>query len=138
MATFPAFTPNERSFKPGVYPQRTYRSLSGVLVRRTFGSLPYGAQVELSYNNVPDDTVAQILNHYHTQTAANERFNLPTNVTAAINNSVIEPAFGTTAETGNLRWEYAEPPAVDSVRNGIYRLRVVLNGEIRDPNTDDD
>jgi hypothetical protein len=37
----------------------------------------------------------------------------------------------------NLRWEYNQPPAVESIRPGVSRVQVQLLGEIRDPGSDD-
>lgn len=137
MAAFPALTPTARRFTPGVYPQRSFRTLSGVVARRTFGNSPYGAKLELDYSNVTDTTVDTLLNHYHSQTAANARFRVSASVTAGMSTAVAEEATGFAANRGNLRWEYEQPPQVESVRPGVYNISVSLLGEIRDPTTDD-
>jgi hypothetical protein len=137
MSTFPSYTPTSRRFTPGVYPQKTYRTLSGISARRTFGSSPYGAKLELEYRNVPDATVNALLDHYHAQTAANQRFRLSTNLTAGMSSAVAAEVTSLTADRGNLRWEYAQPPQVESIRPGIYDMTVTLVGEIRNTTTDD-
>lgn len=137
MATFPSLTPTSRRFTPGVYPQRSFRTLSGIVARRTFGNSPYAAKLELEYNNVTDATVDTLLNHYHAQTAANARFRMSSNVTAGMSSAVAEEATGSGTSRGNLRWEYEQPPQVESVRPGRYNISVSLLGEIRDPSTDD-
>lgn len=134
MASFPALTPTARSFRPGTYPQRTYRSLAGVLVRRTFGNSPSGATLDLSFDNVPDSTVTSIIDHYRSQTAANQRFNLSTAVTAGMDANLVTRA---NASIDGLRWEYAGPPEVQSVRPDVNKMRVALTGEIRNPQLDD-
>lgn len=134
MATFPALTPTSRNFAPGVYPQKTYRALNGAAIKRTFGNKPYGATLELEYQNIPDATAVTLLNHYQSQTAANRRFALSSNVTAGMSGSLATIA---SASADNLRWEYAKPPEVSSVRPGFSTVRILLAGEIRNPQLDD-
>ena len=137
MAAFPSLTPSSRRFTPGVYPVKVYRTLSGIAARRTFGDLPYGAKLELEYRNVPDATVNTLLDHYHSQTSLNRRFNLSSNVTAGMSSEVAAEVTSTAADRGNLRYQYEQPPQVESVRPGIYNVSISLLGELRDPNTDD-
>jgi hypothetical protein len=137
MAAFPSLTPTSRRFTPGVYPVKVYRTLSGIAARRTFGDLPYGAKLELEYRNVPDTTVNTLLDHYHSQTSLNRRFNLSSNVTAGMSSEVAAEVTSTAADRGNLRYQYEQPPQVESVRPGIYNVSISLLGELRDPNTDD-
>lgn len=134
MATFPSITPTARSFSPGVYPQKQYRSLSGAVVKRTFGNQPYGATMELEYSNLPDASVVTLIDHYRLQTAANRRFRLSSNVTAGMGSSLISRA---DASVDDLRWEYAKPPEIESVRPGLSTVTISLTGEIRDPRYDD-
>lgn len=133
MANFPSITPTSRSFKPGVYPQKAYRSLNGAVVKRTYGNSPFGATLELGFDNISDASVVTIIDHYRSQTAANARFSLSANVTAGMSSTLAARA---DASVDNLRWEYAGPPEVDSIRPGINRVRVSLAGEIRDPRYD--
>jgi hypothetical protein len=134
MATFPAYTPTKRQFNPGTYPQKSYRSLAGVVVKRTFGNKPTGATLNLDFENIADDTVVAILNHYRSQTAINERFKVTATTMAGLSDSLTVLADGS---NDNLRWEYNQPPAVESIRPGVSRVQVQLLGEIRDPRSDD-
>ena len=134
MAAFPSFTPSQRSFKPGIYPQRSYRSLSGVVTKRTFGNAPSQATLEMSFDNIPDITANSIISHYHSQTTQNQSFKLGTpilNLSTALNTLAV-------GYDSNLRWEYANPPEVTLVRPGITNVSVSLIGEIRDPRSDDE
>jgi len=137
MADFPSLTPTSRRFSPGVYPVKAYRTLSGIAARRTFGNRPYGAKLELEYRNATDATVNTLLDHYHSQTSINERFELSSNVTAGMSTDVANEVESTAADRGNLRYEYEQPPQVESVRPGIYNISISLMGELRDPVTDD-
>lgn len=134
MAAFPSITPTSRSFKPGVYPQKQYRSLNGTAIKRTFGNSPYGASLELEYQNIPDASAATLVDHYRSQTAANRRFLLSSNVTAGMTGGLAQRA---DASLDNLRWEYSGPPEISSIRPGISTVRINLTGEIRDPRLDD-
>ena len=134
MATFPSITPTGRSFRPGVYPQKVYRALSGAVVKRTYGNSPYGAQLDLEFDNIPDATVVTLLDHYRSQTAANSRFILGASVTSGMSSTLAARA---NASIDGLRWEYANPPEVQTVRPGFSNVRVSLAGEIRNPRLDD-
>ena len=133
MAAFPSFTPTSRSFTPGTYPQRSYRSLSGVVAKRTFGNSPSQATLDMSFDNVADSTAASIIAHYNSQTATNRRFLIDSTL-GGISESLTDYANGS---EHNLRWEYAKPPSVQSVRPGRSSISVSLIGEIRDPRSDD-
>ncbi len=134
MATFPSIKPTSRSFRPGVYPQKTYRALSGAVVKRTYGNSPYGAQLDLEFDNISDATVVTLLDHYRSQTAANSRFTLSASVTSGMSSTLAARA---NASIDGLRWEYANPPEVQTVRPGFNNVRVSLAGEIRNPRLDD-
>ena len=134
MADFPSYAPTGRSFSPGVYPQKVYRSLSGVAIKRTFGNKPSGAKLDLDFNNISDAKVTAILNHYRQQTAQNARFKISAKTLAGLSTELSEIANGT---VDDLRWEYESPPNVQSVRPGISQVRVALIGEIRNLYLDD-
>jgi len=134
MATFPAYAPTSRQFNPGSYPQKSYRSLAGIVVKRSFGNKPTDATLRLDFNNIDDTKVVAIINHYRTQTAANQRFKVTATTMAGLSTSLTALADGS---ADNLRWEYSQPPAVESVRPGVSRVQIQLLGEIRDPASDD-
>ena len=124
--TFPQIKPSEREFTMGTFPTKTYRSLSGATVKRSFGNRPYSYQLRLVFNNVKDDTAVQILNHYNAVFAGFQRFTLPSAIFAGMNASLTS----TIQAPYNIRWEYASPPTVQSVFNGISTVSVDLVGEI--------
>lgn len=137
MATFPALTPSSRSFTAGAYPTKSYRTMAGVVARRTFGNSPYAAKLQLEYRNVPDATVSTLLEHYHDQTSRNSRFKLSSNLTVKMSADVRNEVTGIAANRGSLRWEYEQPPQVESVVPGVYNVSISLLGELRDLRTDD-
>ena len=133
MAVFPSYIPSRRNFTPGVFPQKTFRTLGGVAAKRTFGNVAYGAKLELEFTNVKDDVVQAIIAHYQFQTQRNQRFQLPDTVIAGMNASLATSV----KAVSTLRWEYESPPAIESIFPGISVVSLTLIGEIRDPNSDD-
>jgi hypothetical protein len=133
MAVFPSYIPTRRNFTPGIFPQKTFRTLGGVAAKRTFGNVAYGAKLELEFTNITDDKVQAIIAHYQFQTQRNQRFQLPDTVIAGMNASLATSV----KAVSTLRWEYESPPAIESIFPGISVVSLTLIGEIRDPNSDD-
>ena len=133
MAVFPSYIPTRRNFTPGVFPQKTFRTLGGVAAKRTFGNVAYGAKLELEFTNVVDDKTQAIILHYQFQTQRNQRFQLPDTVIAGMNASLATSV----KAVSTLRWEYESPPAIESIFPGISVVSLTLIGEIRDPKSDD-
>ena len=133
MAFFGNVIPTAINFKPGVYPQRSYRSLSGVVTKRTFGNAPSQATLDMSFDNVSSQVADGIISHYHFQTLRNFRFTISDSI---LNLSTALHTFAYDYDS-NLRWEYANPPEVTIIRPGICSVNVSLVGEIRDPKSDE-
>ena len=133
MAVFPSYIPTRRNFTPGVFPQKTFRTLGGVAAKRTFGNVAYGAKLELEFTNITDDKTQAIIAHYQFQTQRNQRFQLPDTVIAGMNASLATSV----KAVSTLRWEYESSPAIESIFPGISVVSLTLIGEIRDPKTDD-
>ena len=129
MAAFPSYIPSRRNFTPGVFPQKTFRTLGGVAAKRTFGNVAYGAKLELEFTNITDDKVQAIIAHYQFQTQRNQRFQLPDTVVASMSDSLASSV----KAVSTLRWEYESPPAIESIFRGISVVSLTLIGEIRDP-----
>ena len=133
MATFPSYIPTRRNFTPGIFPQKSFRTLGGTVAKRTFGNVAYGAKLELEFTNIIDDKVQAIIAHYQYQAQRNQRFQLPDTVIAGMHNSLATSV----KAVSTLRWEYESPPAIESIFPGISVVSLTLIGEIRDPKTDD-
>ena len=127
MADFPALTPTARSFQLGQYPVKTYRAMSGVTLRRSFGSRPFGHTLDLQFDNVKEGTVNSIIDHYNTQGGGTLGFALPTAVFAGYSSTLQ----GNVRTATGIEWLYAEPPSVSSVLGDISSVTVRLVGEIR-------
>ena len=133
MAVFPSYIPTRRNFTPGIFAQKTFRTLGGTVAKRTFGNVAYGAKLELEFTNITDDKVQTIIAHYQYQTQRTQRFQLPDSIVAGMSNALATSV----KAVSTLRWEYESPPAIESVFPGISVVSLSLIGEIRDPKTDD-
>jgi hypothetical protein len=124
---FPAIKPTGRSVRLGTYPTRTYRSLSGTTIKRSFGNKPHSYEIDLDFSNVTDDITIQILNHYNTTQGGFNKFKLPNAVFAGMSSDLRQIA----EDPDNIRWEYSGPPTVDAVPPSLSNVRVTLIGEQR-------
>ena len=127
MADFPALKPTARSFQLGQYPIKTYRAMSGVVLRRSFGNKPFGYTLDLEFANVPEATVNLIIDHYNTQGGGTLGFVIPTAVFQGYTGTLQ----GKVRTAAGIEWLYSEPPSVSSVIKGISSVTVRLVGEIR-------
>lgn len=127
MANFPALKPTARSFQLGQYPVKTYRAMSGAVVRRSFGNKAFGYTLDLQYENVTEETINTIIDHYNGQQGGTLGFAIDAAVfagyTATLQSKVRIPP--------GIEWLYAEPPNVSSVIAGISTVTVKLVGEMR-------
>lgn len=124
--SFPAIKPSGRSVTLGVYPTKVYRSLAGTTVKRSFGNRPHGFQLQLQFANISDDITAQIIDHYNDTGAGFTRFTLPAALFAGMDGTLR----GKLQAPGGIRWEYQEPPQIESVYSGRNTVTVALAGEI--------
>lgn len=126
MAVFPSIRPTGRNYSPGQFPSATYRGLSGATVKRVFGNKAYGHSIELEFANVKDTITKAILDHYYGQNGSIDRFTLPDEVVSGMESSLQTLV----KSPSSILWEYAEPPSIDSVFNGISTVTVRLIGEL--------
>jgi hypothetical protein len=127
MANFPALKPSARSFQLGQYPIKTYRAMSGAVVRRSFGNKAFGYTLDLQFENVGEDTVNTIIDHYNGQQGGTLGFAIATAVFAGYTVTLQ----GKVRNPSGIEWLYAEPPNVSSVIAGISTVTVKLIGEMK-------
>ena len=124
--TFPAIKPTSREFTMGTYPTKTYRSLAGTTVKRSYGNKPSGYQFSAGFENIGDTTLEQILDHYDDTSGGFSRFKLPPELFAGMDN-----ALRTRIQSPNgIQWEYAGAPKVQSVFNGLSSVSIDFIGEL--------
>lgn len=135
MADFPSRTnsgtgdlikPTSRRFTIGAYPSKTYRSLSGAIVKRNFGNKASGYRLELSFDNVKEEVVTAIFDHYHGQNGITDGFTIPSTLFSGYDNAIISRM---RAPLG-IRWFYEEAPQVESVALALSTISLVLIGEL--------
>jgi len=127
MASFPALKPSARSFQLGQYPVKTYRAMSGAVVRRSFGNKAFGYTLDLEFANIPEATVNTIIDHYNGQQGGTLGFAIAIVVFAGYTVTLQ----GKVRNPSGIEWLYAEPPNVSSVIAGISTVTVKLVGEMR-------
>jgi hypothetical protein len=127
MANFPALKPTARSFQLGQYPVKTYRAMSGAVVRRSFGNKPFGYTLELEFANIPEATVNIIIDHYNSQQGGTLGFAIASEILAGYSITLQNK----TIYASGIEWLYADPPSISSVIKGISTVTVKLVGEMR-------
>ena len=133
-SAFPVMVPSSRKFQMGELPTKTYRSMSGAVVRRAFGNKKTNYTLDLEFKNIGDDvafrqysgTVEAVLKHYEDANGTFEAFSIPARVFRGMGDDTKSYIQG----PSNISWRYAEPPNVTSVRPGISTVQVKLIGEI--------
>lgn len=123
---FPRIKPTTRAFKLGSFPVKVYRALSGATVKRAFGNRATGYELQLGFDNISDETASQLMAHYISTSGGFERFTLPIQVFAGMEEALRTYILAPTS----IRWEYAGPPEVQSVFLGISRVSITLLGEL--------
>lgn len=126
MARFPFLKPTARSFRLGDYPSKTYRALSGAIVKRSFGNRATGYQLELEFKNISETDLDKILTHYLGEKGTLTSFTLPASVFAGYTSTIYDQI----QAPENIKWFYSEAPSVQSVIKGISTVRVQLVGEL--------
>lgn len=124
--TFPALVPTARSFKPGEYPIRTYRSQSGVVSKRIYGNKSSNYELKLTFDNVDDEIARTIVDHYNVVAPQLEGFNLPNAVFGGMGSGLQARI----QAPSNIKWSYASAPEIRSVFADVSSIDVTLIGEI--------
>jgi hypothetical protein len=132
MADFPALKPTARSFQLGEYPIKSYRAMSGAVVRRSFGNKPFGYTLDLEFANVEEATVNAICDHYNNQGGGTVGFTIPTSVFESYSSTLQGKVRAPAGANGIvfIEWLYAGPPSVKSVLRDVSTVTVKLIGEI--------
>lgn len=127
MADFPALKPTARNFALGEYPIKSYRAMSGAVVRRSFGNKPFGYTLDLEFANVPEATVNTICDHYNGQGGGTLGFTVP----AAVFGGYSSTLQGKVRTPAGIEWLYAGPPSIKSELRDLSSISIKLVGEIR-------
>lgn len=131
---FPNIVPSSREFTMGDLPSVTYRSLSGVVFRRAYGNRQVGHRLSLQFQNIGDKdqlksgsgNARAIISHYNQCQGTQQSFTIPDNVFKGMHND-LEALI---QAPSSVKWHYASPPQVRSVKSGVSTVRVELIGEL--------
>jgi len=120
---FPTLKPTSRSFDPGNWPVKTFRSQSGAEVRILYGSARVDLQLELSYDNITDSQAEEFLTHFDETLGTFRTFQVP---------SAVRTGWSGTADSldvsGSQAWRYSDSPKVTAIRPGVSSVQVKLVG----------
>ena len=125
---FPLLKPSGRRLRLGVYPTKTYRSMAGTTVKRSFGNKQYGYQLSLTFQNRRSADVLSVIKHHEETEAGFIRFRLSNSLLVGTSDSLRTEI----TSLSNIRWEYAEPPEIDwsSRARDVATITVSLVGEL--------
>ena len=121
MSTFPALQPSSRSLTPGQFPVSTFNALSGKETRVILGDTPFSHALALTFSNVLEPVMQQVLTHFRGQQGTALAFTLPAAVYAGWTDYAEEIPL-------TQKWRYAGPPEVEFVAPGIMSVSVSLVG----------
>jgi hypothetical protein len=124
MAQFPALRPTTRSYNPGDWPVKTWRAMNGSEVRILYGNTRSGSTLDLTFENIPDSTAQQILDHYKQELGTFQTFDL--------SETTKHSGWGGAADAFNagvgVQYRYSDAPKITNVVRGRSTVSVTLVG----------
>ena len=125
---FPALVPSSRSYEPGVFPETQFQAQNGAVVRVRYGNQRAGSRLSLTFANITDTNASLILQNYvDVMSGDNYADFTDTNVAAGASEN-LRPWI---RETNSLlKWKYASPPSVTSVKPGLSTVTCEFTGEL--------
>jgi len=126
--SFPALVPTGRSYTPGVFPEQQFQSQNGSVIRVRYGNQRYSSSLSLTFANISDGNAASILQNYVNVMNDDNYVEFTTDNVAAGASPVLVPWI---RETNSLlKWKYASPPSVQSVKPGLSTVTCEFIGEL--------
>ena len=134
--TFPNIKPTARSFDPGDFPQKTYKSQNGTEVRILYGSKRTNMRLSLTYENITDVNAEAFIAHYNDRQGTFKTFSPNSAVFTGWGGQGPDKNKGRAAD--NNKWllatyagnayRYEKPPELVQVRKGISTVTISLIG----------
>lgn len=123
---FGSYRPTSRRFRPGSHFYSVAQTISGRETRRIWGTTSNDASLELEYENILESVALDILRLYETAYGGYASFVLPNDTFAGAS----EQLRGEYRLSGTaMKWYFAEPPRVRSVRPGVCTLSLKFSGK---------
>jgi len=126
--TYPQYVPTSRTYSPGNWPVKATTMMDGFETRVLLGTKRFGAVLNLTYENIPDDEANEFLDHYNDMKGTFLTFVLGSGgaagkqVKSGMSTALAENIPG---EVGS-EWRYAEQPGITSVYPGVSSVSVKL------------
>jgi len=125
---FPALVPSSRSYEPGVFPETQFQAQNGAVVRVRYGNQRAGSRLSLTFANITDVNAALILQNYvDVMDDDNYAAFTASNVAAGAATQLVP---WITETNSLLKWKYASPPSVQSVKPGLSTVSCEFIGEL--------
>ena len=126
--SFPALVPSSRSYTPGVFPEQQFQAQNGAVVRVRYGNQRYSSSLSLTFANITDANAALILQNFVDVMDDDNYAEFTTsNVAAGVSTDLVPWI----RETNSLlKWKYASPPTVTSVKPGLSTVACEFIGEL--------
>jgi hypothetical protein len=114
--TFPVdITPTSRNYSPGEFPQTVFEAQNGAKTVLRYGNKRVNASLSLSFKNVTDNQVAQILANYENINSDWDYLDFNgTDVLKGITPTTSTLKTYVRESSSGLRWRYAKAPQVSS------------------------
>lgn len=121
---FPDLIPTSRTFDPGDWPVKTYRSQNGSETRVLYGDKRTGMSLELTYENIADTQAEQFFDHYRAVLGTYNTF--PVGLKTREGWAGDSTVYGASAYANAYR--YSQAPTITSIKPGISTVTVKLVG----------
>ena len=126
--SFPALVPSSRSYEPGVFPETQFQAQNGAVVRVRYGNQRAGSRLSLTFANITDTNASLILQNYVDVMSGDNYAEFTVSNIAAGASENLTPWI---RETNSLlKWKYASPPSVTSVKPGLSTVTCEFTGEL--------
>lgn len=125
--TLPALRPTKREFVPPVYSTNNVRAINGYVSRRIFASVASGAELRLTYENLPESETSSLLALFDNALGTYRSVTLPTATFAGA-----EPALQAYLNLSgtNQRWAFIGPPTMETTAPGVHTVSISLRSRI--------
>jgi hypothetical protein len=126
--SFPALVPSQRSYDPGSFPEVKFEAQNGAVIRMRYGNQRANSKLSLTFDNISDYNASLVLaNYQQTMEADNWVVFTSSNVAAGVDSELVP---WITETNSALRWKYASPPSVSSVKLGLSTVSCEFVGEL--------
>ena len=128
LISFPALVPSSRSYTPGVFPETQFQAQNGAVVRVRYGNQRTNSRLSLTFSNITDGDAAEVLQNYVDVMEDDNYAQFTTAMWPLVREQGLIPFIRETNSA--LKWKYASPPSVTSVKPGLSTVTCEFIGEL--------